>query len=170
VSRQTLLLGVAALGVSMRCSQWGANVWRKRTLGFGSEPSAVTPPEQLLEYQSGARWLTTVGSPALHQLYFDPSPTAVIPHNPPTFQPPGSPTHTCAFMSTLLEWASLRGPCALLDSSLLSLLCAMRCHLQLWPVPGPKHCVESLLCRLATIWRCAYATRGNAFADRHAPE
>ena len=26
--------------------------WRKRMLGFGSETNAVTPPEQLLEYQS----------------------------------------------------------------------------------------------------------------------
>ena len=61
-----LFLGVGALGFSLRRSQRVPNRWPNRVPGFGSEPSAVTPPEQLLEYQSEARWLTTVGSPALH--------------------------------------------------------------------------------------------------------
>jgi hypothetical protein len=66
VTRQTLFLGVTALGVSLRRFQRDANGRPKQMPGFGSEPSAITPPTQPLEYQSEARRLTTVGTPPLH--------------------------------------------------------------------------------------------------------
>ena len=36
------------------------------------------------------------------------------------------------------------------------------------PLPGPRHNLESLLYRLASLWRSAHATRGNPLVDRPA--
>ena len=62
------------------------------------------------------------------------------------------------------------GPHALLDSPLPSLPRALLRLIQRWPIPRPRHHVESPLYRLASLRRSAHATRGNLFADCHAPE
>ena len=72
--------------------------------------------------------------------------------------------------STLLEYASLRGSYALHDSSLPTLPCAMLSYLQCWLLPGPRHGVEPLVYRLASLWRLAHAIRRAPVTHRYPTE
>ena len=64
----------------------------------------------------------------------------------------------CAVLHALLEWASLRGPDALLNSSLPPLLRAMRRDVQRWTVPRPRHCLESFAEWVETLGQGAAAS------------
>ena len=77
-----------------------------------------------------------------------------------TFPPFPHPALVPSF-ATLLEYASLRGPYALLDSPIPSLPGALCCHVPRGSVSRPGDDLESLLYRLASLRGSAHATRGN---------